>query len=324
VFSFLRRKTDFFAGPPGSEDGSAAAIAKVNQVMEKHTKRYHADKKKQQQTKKASPSPKKNPKPAAKSPPQQQQPPALAKKQEEKIVEMGQDGGFDVPSTAVETESSKPAATVAAEEPSNVTPSDAVPAAPLDAASQEEKADNDDSNSNKKEPPPLGNGGTVEDKYVWTQTLAEVALNIPVPENTRGKDLNVTIARNHLKVSLRSDAKNYIVNSPLTKTIIVDDSFWTVEDGNRLVINMQKLNNMEWWDSVCEDDVKIDVKTIQPENSNLSDLDGETRTTVEKMMYDQRQKALGLPSSDEATKMESLERFKREHPELDFTNAKIS
>jgi hypothetical protein len=314
VFSFLRRKTDFFAGPPGSgEDGSAAAIAKVNQVMEKHTKRYHADKKKQQ-NKKASPSPKKNPKPVAKSPQQQQQqPPAPAKKQEEKIVEMGQDGGFDVPPTAVETESSKPTATVAA-------------VAPSEAANQEEKAggDNDDSNSNKKEPPPLGNGGTVEGKYVWTQTLAEVALNIPVPENTRGKDLNVTIARNHLKVSLRSDAKNYIVNSPLTKTIIVDDSFWTVEDGNRLVINMQKLNNMEWWDSVCEADVKIDVKTIQPENSNLSDLDGETRTTVEKMMHDQRQKALGLPSSDEATKMESLERFKREHPELDFTNAKIS
>ena len=128
-----------------------------------------------------------------------------------------------------------------------------------------------------------------------------------------------------LKVGLKGEEP--ILQGEFFATIDTDECTWTLEDtdeGREISLYLVKHNRMEWWSSFVKGGPSINTKKIVPENSKLSDLDGETRQTVEKMMFDQRAKAAGKPTSDEMKKQELLEKFKRQHPEMDFSKAKFT
>ncbi|KAH6657249.1 CS domain-containing protein [Truncatella angustata] len=162
--------------------------------------------------------------------------------------------------------------------------------------------------------------------YKWTQTISEIDLQFSVPGNLKSRDLVIDIKKQKLVAGIKG--QDPIVNGDLPHPVQTEDSTWTLTsapDGTKTVeVHLDKLNKMEWWAHVITSAPKIDVTKIQPDNSKLSDLDGETRGMVEKMMYDQRQKEQGKPTSDEQKKTDILKKFQEQHPEMDFSNAKMS
>ncbi|MCL7023623.1 hypothetical protein MKW94_002539 [Papaver nudicaule] len=192
--------------------------------------------------------------------------------------------------------------------------------APEKAAASPSDAEPEIEQSNRRVPN-KGNGLDM-DNYSWTQSLQEVTINIPIPEGTKSRFVACEIKKNHLKVGLKGQPP--ILDGNFFQTVKVDDCFWSIEDSKFISILLTKQNQMEWWKYVVKGEPEIDTQKVEPETSKLSDLDPETRSTVEKMMFDQRQKSMGLPTSEESQKQEMLKKFMAEHPEMDFSRAKIA
>jgi len=288
---FLRRKTDFFTGAP--DENVHSAVTKAVDVQLSRAKRDVKVK--------SAPLPTK--KPAAK--------PVKAKtasgKDSEVEIEMldEPDAGVDAKSSAQvsETQSSS-------QQKQNLSQID------------DEDVDEEDKGKLK---PNVGNGANLE-KYSWTQTLQDVNIAVPVPKGIKSRDIVFEITKSKLKAGIRGQEQ--FLDGELHAEIKTDEATWTLEDGENgdrvLSIYFEKLNQMSWWPAVIKGEPEINTRKVQPENSKLSDLDGETRKTVEKMMFDQRQKAMGLPTSDEQQKQDMLKKFMEQHPEMDFSNAKFS
>lgn len=297
-FGFLHRKTDFFHGAPDGVPRKTILEALEQYEKLAAQKRKEVEKEKEERERRLKEQREKN-----------------KRKEEEEYAKM----------KSTQNGSSPKIEEVTDEEANEIMAGNNKENVVNGKSESESKSDDEeeDEDAKGKMKPNTGNGADLE-HYKWTQTLEEVDLCVPsgVAFPLKSKDVIVDFGKNSLKVGLKGHPP--IIDGELYNSVKVESCYWTLEDKKVIHVFLQKINQMEWWDRLVKTDPVINTKKVQPENSKLGDLDGETRSMVEKMMYDQRQKEMGKPTSDEQKKQDMLANFMKQHPEMDFSKAKFS
>lgn len=157
------------------------------------------------------------------------------------------------------------------------------------------------------------NGGKT-DKYSWSQSLTDVDIKVPIPPFIKAsKELSIEIKSYSLNVSLKKDPprdsglqSRVLVAGTLREKIRCDESLWSLMPGDHVAVNLEKFEQ-KWWDGIFEGDEKIDKSSIDT-TQQVHDFDEQTQGDIRKVMYDQQQRMMGQPTSDEQKTHKMLEK----------------
>ncbi|CAG5134483.1 unnamed protein product [Candidula unifasciata] len=148
---------------------------------------------------------------------------------------------------------------------------------------------------------PMTYNGADRDAYCWSQTITETDLRVKVPKSVvKGKQVKVDIQKKHIRVSALTDDGSWsnLVDGDLSWEVNTEESMWTLIPGEFVHINLEKKQE-RWWEHVFVDEPKINTRKIDCSRP-MTDLDDEAQAKIEEMLFNQRQKQLGLPQSHEA------------------------
>lgn len=177
-------------------------------------------------------------------------------------------------------------------------------------------------------PSPNDQNGGSGSNYNWAQSPDDVTIDVIVDEKATSKSLDVDLSDDHRVTVILSGVE--IINAELSHPVDTRAFSWTLEDSDKkdgtkhVSLYFNKSQKMSWWDSAFKGHSKINLDKIVAPEGKLDALDHETRRMVEKMMFDQRQKAQGKPTAEQIERMAAFEKFKKMHPEMDFSEADIT
>ena len=133
---------------------------------------------------------------------------------------------------------------------------------------------------------PVDNGGRT-DKYVWQQTAYDITLLFPLHNNEyRKKDIILDWSTQRLKLTIKGEI---VYEGEFTETIKCESSTWYIEDNN-ILIELDKFKKHSWWKSAFLGDDEIDTSKVTPASESFSDLDSSTKSTIDKMLFEQDMK----------------------------------
>jgi hypothetical protein len=126
--------------------------------------------------------------------------------------------------------------------------------------------------------------GAKTSKYNWSQGIRNVDVQIKLPEGIcKAKQLKVKMQPKKIHVSVNGQDEA-LFEGELCEKIIVDDSFWNIDDHLYLNLNFEKAIESIWKCVLLGDD-EIDPKTVD-NSKKVEEFDIETQGHLRKVLYE--------------------------------------
>jgi hypothetical protein len=168
------------------------------------------------------------------------------------------------------------------------------------------------------------NGGRTR-HYTWTQPQIEnFDMYVALDDDVKANQIKVDYDSRHLTVKVKGEV---LFGGELFAPINADSFMWTFDEikGKKVInITFEKIHKMQWWDHVIKGDELLSLTKINPEPTKLSDIDPSMRPEIEKMMLENSMKMQGKPFHKDPKTNDMLQQFMKQHPEMDFSKAKIN
>ena len=100
---------------------------------------------------------------------------------------------------------------------------------------------------------------------------------------------------------------NTLLEGEFYDKIKVDESSWSIEDGNKLIFLFEKADE-NVWKTILKGDDEIDTTKVD-NSKKIDDFDEETQGGLRKVLYEQQRKNMGLPTTEEESQQEMLKKM---------------
>ncbi|XP_076623240.1 nudC domain-containing protein 3 isoform X2 [Colletes latitarsis] len=160
--------------------------------------------------------------------------------------------------------------------------------------------------------------GAVRENYTWSQSIGDLDVLIKLPSCIKtAKDLRVDLESKEIKIEARTstfvenqesrDSRNSewttIFVGEFSFKIRKDESVWSLVPGKHISIHFEKASE-RWWEALVVGEPKIELNKIDC-SRNLDEMGLEEQMKVQELMWNQQQKFLGKPTSEQI-KMEKI------------------
>ncbi|VDL98142.1 unnamed protein product [Schistocephalus solidus] len=143
--------------------------------------------------------------------------------------------------------------------------------------------------------------GARRDLYSWSQSIKDLDIRVkvvPIPDSVKSsRDVIVKIEQKHLRIDVQGNSEP-LIDKEFLFDIKKQEALWSLDlEERHILINLDKVSEL-WWEAAFVDEEKIDVQKIDCSRP-MHELDEESQAKIAQMLFDQEQKRLGLPTSEE-------------------------